>query len=315
MKTRWPLLAEVMPECDFLSRHSRRVEAPPQAVWSAVERCDPSRDSSAAVRSLLRLRGLRVPGGSIRDVLGCYGFALLAERPGEEIVFGTAGRFWAIRERANIERPSDLHDFDAFDRPGWAKGAISIRVEGLDDGSTNLVTRTSVQMRGRAGEASVRALLEGHQPVQRMDTPGHAAEHRLDRGARTVTPQFLAAGLLSLAAAAIHGGAGEALVLRKLFAGDLPSSRLGGPVATRVMIRVTWHIATLTFGVLGSALATCGFLGPGAGCQGVGFVAATLFTGFLALAVVVALRRPGRIRHPGPVVFLAVAALAWWGTV
>jgi hypothetical protein len=145
MKTRWPLLAEVMPECDFLSRHSRRVEAPPQAVWSAVERCDPSRDSSAAVRSLLRLRGLRVPGGSIRDVLGCYGFALLAERPGEEIVFGTAGRFWAIRERANIERPSDLHDFDAFDRPGWAKGAISIRVEGLDDGSTNLVTRTSVQ--------------------------------------------------------------------------------------------------------------------------------------------------------------------------
>jgi hypothetical protein len=31
---RWPLLAEVMPECDFLSRHSRRVEAPPEEVWS-----------------------------------------------------------------------------------------------------------------------------------------------------------------------------------------------------------------------------------------------------------------------------------------
>jgi hypothetical protein len=33
----------------------------------------------------------------------------------------------------------------AFDRPGWAKGAISLRVEGLDDESTNLVTATSVQ--------------------------------------------------------------------------------------------------------------------------------------------------------------------------
>jgi hypothetical protein len=145
MKTRWPLLAEVMPECDFLSRHTRHVAAPPTAVWSAVERYEPNRDASPAVRCLLRLRGLRVPGGSIRQVLDRYGFALLAERPGEEIVFGTAGRFWAVRERANIEKPSDLHAFDAFDRPGWAKGAISIRVEGLDDGSTNLVTRTSVQ--------------------------------------------------------------------------------------------------------------------------------------------------------------------------
>jgi hypothetical protein len=131
-----------------------------------------------------------------------------------------------------------------------------------------------------------------------------------------VTPQFLAAGLLSLVAAAIHGGAGEALVLRKLFSGDLPSSRFGGPAATRVMIRVTWHIATLTFALLGSALSTCGFLGPGAGCQGIGLVTASLFTAFVALAVVVAMQRPrGRIRHAGPVVFLAVAALAWWGTV
>jgi hypothetical protein len=142
---RWPLLAEVMPECDFLSRHSRRVAAPPESVWRAVERYDPSRDASLPVRSLFRLRGLRVSGRSIRDALGGYGFAILAERPGQEIVFGTTGRFWAIRERANMEQPPDLDTFQAFDRPGWAKGAISIRVEPLDDGSTNLATVTSVQ--------------------------------------------------------------------------------------------------------------------------------------------------------------------------
>jgi hypothetical protein len=44
-----------------------------------------------------------------------------------------------------MERPVDLEAFMAFDRPGWAKGAISIRTERLDDGSTNLWTETRVQ--------------------------------------------------------------------------------------------------------------------------------------------------------------------------
>jgi hypothetical protein len=131
-----------------------------------------------------------------------------------------------------------------------------------------------------------------------------------------VTPQFLLAGALALVAAAIHGAAGEALVLRKLFSGELPSTPFGGPAATRVMIRFTWHAVTLTFAALGSALATCGFLGPGDGCRGIGVVAASSFTGFVALAVVVALQRPRMLlAHPGPLGFLAVAALAWWGTV
>lgn len=127
-------------------------------------------------------------------------------------------------------------------------------------------------------------------------------------------PQFLAAGILALAGAAIHGGLGEAVVLRPLFSGELPSSRFGGPSATRIMIRVTWHIATLTFVALGSALATCGFLGPGDACRGIGVVAASSFTGFVALSVAVALPNPRTlIRHKGPVAFLAVAVLAWWG--
>jgi hypothetical protein len=129
-----------------------------------------------------------------------------------------------------------------------------------------------------------------------------------------VTPQFVAAGAIAVLAAAIHGGAGEVLILRGLFSGELPSSRFGGPGATRVMIRVTWHIVTLTFALLGSALAACGFLGPGDSCRGVGVVAASSFAGFFALAVVVAVQRPRMlICHPGPLAFLAVAALAWWG--
>ncbi len=127
-------------------------------------------------------------------------------------------------------------------------------------------------------------------------------------------PQFLAAGVLAMAGAAIHGGLGEAVVLRPLFSGELPSSRFGGPSATRAMIRATWHIVTLTFAAFGLSLATCGFVGPGDACRGIGVVAASSFTGFLAVAVAVVLQRPrAEIRHRGPLVFLAVAALTWWG--
>jgi hypothetical protein len=131
-----------------------------------------------------------------------------------------------------------------------------------------------------------------------------------------MTPQFLVAGALAMLGAAIHGGAGEVLIVRKVVAGELPSSRFGGPAATRAMIRVSWHLGTLTFAAFGSALATCGFLGPGDACRGIGVVAASSFTAFLVLVVVSALHRPRRLfLHPGPAMFLAVAALTWWGTL
>ena len=72
------------------------------------------------------------------------GFTVLAERPGVEMVAGTTGQFWALRERAHMEAPPDLEAFRAFDRPGWAQGAISLRLEPLEDGSTLLSTETRV---------------------------------------------------------------------------------------------------------------------------------------------------------------------------
>ncbi len=139
------LLDEALPEFHFRSRHSVRVAAPPESVWSAVERYDLSRDASLPVRTLFRLRGLQPPGGPMRAALGGSGFAVLAERSGEEIVLGTTCRFWAIRERANMEQPAGLDSFKAFDRAGWARGAMCIRIEPLSDGSTNLATETRVE--------------------------------------------------------------------------------------------------------------------------------------------------------------------------
>jgi hypothetical protein len=125
---------------------------------------------------------------------------------------------------------------------------------------------------------------------------------------------FLVAGVLALVGVAVHGVAGERLVLRKLFAGPLPSTPFGGQFATKAMIRVTWHIVTVTFLAFGSALEVCGAMGTGDACRGIGVMAASSFTAYLAVAVVVVVRRPRMlVRHLGPLMFLAVAALTWWG--
>jgi hypothetical protein len=140
----WTLLDEILSECDYNSRHERHVLAPPENVTGAIDRYIVGRDSSHLVRLLLRMRGLRIPSGTVRDVLKRSGFTVLAERPGEEIVAGTMGRFWTLREQANMRAPLDLEDFDAFAQPGWAKAAMTLRVEPRDDGSSNLVTETRV---------------------------------------------------------------------------------------------------------------------------------------------------------------------------
>ena len=138
------LLDEVLPGFDYRSRHDRHVRAPAEGVARALERYDLGRDSSPFVRMLFLLRGLGVPSGSLREVLTGSGFGVLAEVPGEEIVVGTTGRFWTLREKDNMVAPRDLEDFRAFVPPGWAKGVMSIRVEPRDDGTSTLVTETRV---------------------------------------------------------------------------------------------------------------------------------------------------------------------------
>jgi hypothetical protein len=44
-----------------------------------------------------------------------------------------------------MDAPSDLQAFQAFDRPGWAKGVISLRIEPLEDGSSRVITETRVR--------------------------------------------------------------------------------------------------------------------------------------------------------------------------
>ena len=130
---------------------------------------------------------------------------------------------------------------------------------------------------------------------------------------------LIVAGSLAILGAAVHGVGGEVFVVRQLSPGTLPSSRFGGPRTTKTMIHATWHMTTIAFLTVGSALLLSGSVLHGDTARGIGLLAAGASSGFAALAVglgVAYAQSPKfLLRHPGPVVLTATAALAWWGTL
>lgn len=134
-----------------------------------------------------------------------------------------------------------------------------------------------------------------------------------------VNAPLIVAGSLAVLGAAIHGGGGEVLVVRKLSPGMLPPSRFGGPRMTKAMIHATWHMTTVAFLTVGVALLLSGSVVHGDTARGLALVAAGAATGFAAVAVglgAVYQRSPRALfRHPGPAVLTATAALAWWGAL
>src|SRR5437879_12722584 len=117
-----------------------------------------------------------------------------------------------------------------------------------------------------------------------MAAAGRAPEDRPDLQGLSMNVPLLVAGSLALLGAGIHGGAGEALVVRRLSPGGLPSSPFGGPGMTKAMIRAAWHMTTVAFLTVGSALVLSGPVLPGDTARGLGLVAAREATGFRALA-------------------------------
>jgi hypothetical protein len=118
------LLSEVLPEYDFRERHARRVDAPPERVFAAVREL--SADDTPVVRFLFRLRGLR--GDATRpifDQMTRFGFEVVAEEPGRELVVAAIGQPWKLRGGG---RPRGV-DFRTFSEPGYAKMALNYRLE------------------------------------------------------------------------------------------------------------------------------------------------------------------------------------------
>jgi hypothetical protein len=132
-----------------------------------------------------------------------------------------------------------------------------------------------------------------------------------------VNIQLIFAGVLALLGAAIHGGAGEVFVVRRLSPAMLPATRFGGPRTTKTMVHVTWHMTTVAFLTVGSALLLSGSILDGDTARGAGVVAAGAATGLAVVTVGLgaAYARSPRslLRHPAGALLIATAALAWWG--
>lgn len=127
---------------------------------------------------------------------------------------------------------------------------------------------------------------------------------------------YLVGGVLAVLGAAIHGGVGEALVVRRLDPETLPRTRWGGGPTTLRLIRAGWHMLTLTFAGYGTALSLCSAREQSLACTGVGTLVASTCAGFAAIAIAGPLmaRSPrALIRHPAPLLLSAVALLAWLG--
>ena len=131
-------------------------------------------------------------------------------------------------------------------------------------------------------------------------------------------PLLVAGGLL-LFAAAVHGGLGEKIVVRRLSTEVLPSSRFGGPRMTKAMIHVSWHLATAGFLTAAVAALLAGSALDGDSARAMGMLAAGAATAFAAIALGIgaAYNRSARslFRHPAPALLSLTAALAWWGAL
>jgi hypothetical protein len=134
-----------------------------------------------------------------------------------------------------------------------------------------------------------------------------------------VNAQLIVAGSLAVLGAVVHGVGGEVLVVRKLSPNMLSASPFGGPRMTKAMIHVTWHVTTAAFFTVGLTLLLAGSVLEGDTARGVRLVSAATITAFAVVAVglgVADTRSPrSLLRHPGPVVLTATAALAWWGAL
>jgi hypothetical protein len=134
-----------------------------------------------------------------------------------------------------------------------------------------------------------------------------------------VNAPLIVAGSLAILGAALHGVGGELFVVRRLSPRKLPSSRFGGPGTTKSMIHVTWHLTTVAFLSVGSALLLSGSALHGDTARGIALFAAGASTALAALAVGVgasyAQSPRSLFRHPGPAVLTATAVLAWWGAL
>ena len=184
------MIDRFLPRYDFAVTHASVFRAPPEVCYQAARGLDLLGDP--VIRTLLGLRSLpqrvadRLGGNRAASVEGVptfglddmvrNGWILLGEKLGVEIVFGQIGRPWkpvGASSGPSVEKAG----FAAFDEPGFAKIAFSLRVQPY--GAARRSSRWRPDRLDRPEEpATVRALLGARGTLRPPDRPDDAAAAR-----------------------------------------------------------------------------------------------------------------------------------------
>jgi hypothetical protein len=143
-----PLLDSFMPAYDVAGRQHVRVFAPAQTTFSAGR--DMNLQHSVIVRAIFRTRELILGSEpkqekprqlGLVDQAKAWGWGMLAEDPGHEVVFGAVTQPWAANP---IFRALPPREFAKFQEPGYVKIAWMLRVDAVDGGKSMASTETRV---------------------------------------------------------------------------------------------------------------------------------------------------------------------------
>jgi hypothetical protein len=120
---------------------------------------------------------------------------------------------------------------------------------------------------------------------------------------------LVAAGLILLVGAA-HSYLGERYILIRLFRREDLPKLYGSDLFTRQTLRFAWHLTTIAW--WGTAALLVAAAAARSGAVSVGQIGAVVAATSLVSAVAAFVGSRGR--HLSWIAFLAIAALAWWGS-
>jgi hypothetical protein len=141
------LLDRFLPTFEVMERHQTRVAAPVEATYAAARAM--SLAESPVVRAIFRGRELLMGSGHadprppqpLIDEVMALGWGVLAQEHGREIVLGAVTQPW----KADVSfRSLPPDEFAAFETPGFAKIAWTIRVDRLGPVTSRFYTETRV---------------------------------------------------------------------------------------------------------------------------------------------------------------------------
>lgn len=140
-------LDDVLPAPDFRERHACHIDAPPEAVWDALQKLRLGdlalTRALMSVRTLpMRLGGTRAPGAGSGTFLQDGPVALLEADAPRSVLAGAAIQPWKLT--SGYDGPSlDAAGLRDFAEPGWAKSGFDF-VLTAQDGGTRLATETRI---------------------------------------------------------------------------------------------------------------------------------------------------------------------------